>query len=754
MTYQYIGQNVPRLDAQAKVTGAAHYVGDLTMPGMLYGKILRSPFPHASIKHIDVSRARQLPGVKAVLTYLDVPQNPYAPTGHPYPDDTPPDTLILGSKVRYVGDPVAALAAESPLIAAEALSLIEVDYEELPAVFTPEDALREGAPEIHAGSGNLLGRTGYEHGDVDQAFAQADFVFEDEFSTQIVTHCPIENHVSLAYLEPDGRLTVHSATQIPHTLRRILAKALGMPIGRIRVLKTLVGGGFGGKQDVCQEPLNAVLAIATHRPVLLEFSREEDIVGTRTRHAASIRLRTALTAEGRVVGREMQVVANSGAYSSHGHCVSLNMGSQFAVLYPAPNIRFNAITTYTNIPIAGAMRGYGIPQLTFAVESHMDNIAKALQRDPIELRRQNLCQVGDQDPVTHIKVKSCEIRRCLEQGEQLSNWQQNRQDETRKQGRKKKGLGVACFSYASCTWPEQVETAGARIQINEDSSATLFIGSADIGQGSDTVMAQIAAEELGIPIETIYVKAVDTDVCPLDLGAYASRQVYVSGAAVRKAAGACKQSLLQAAAGISGRDKEDLDIRRGRVVRKETGEDLGALADITMQTYYDLKQPTGIGHEAFYTPDDNALSFGATFAEVAVDTVTGKIDLLKIWAVHDSGRIINPQLAEGQVHGGVAMGAAYALSEQILIDSRTGKVLNDNLLDYKVPTIMDIPEITALFVDSAEPSGVFGAKSLGEPPLIPVAPAIRNAVLDALGIGFNELPLTPEKISRRLWELA
>lgn len=751
MGYHYIGNSIPRIDSLPKVTGAAKFVGDLKIPGMLYGKVLRSPYAHAIIKNIDTGRARELPGVITVLTYKDVPQNQYTSTGHPHPDDTPRDMRILDQKVRYVGDAVAAVAAETPEAARKALELIEVEYEVLPAVFTPEEALTGEAPEIHHGTKNITGQNCYEIGDVHAGFTMSDLIIEDEFKTPVVTHCPIENHISIAYPEYDGRLTVHSSSQSPHILRRILGVALGMPIGKIRVIKTLVGGGFGGKQDIVQEPLNAALALASGKPVLLEYTREEEMSACRTRHSMQIKLKTGVSKEGKILAREMKVLSNGGAYSSHGHSVCLNIGSQFSPLYPTPNLRYQATTVYTNILVAGAMRGYGIPQLNFAIESHLDNIATKLNLDPIEFRLKNLCQTGDYDQYTGIAINSCGIQEMIEQGKWRTRWDEKRAC-TDHHGKKKKGIGMACFSYVQSTYPHQVELSGARIMLNEDGSASLFLGAADIGQGSDTVFAQMAAEVLGIPIDTIKVISADTDICPFDLGAYASRQTYVTGMAVKKAATACKNDILHVAAKLLNRSPDGMETCAGFVVDKESQEKLLNISEVTMNAFYDLKNPVTITHDAYFTPECNALSFGVTFAEVEVDQATGEIEVINLLCLHDSGKIINPQMAEGQVHGGASMSFGYGIMEQLLIDQQTGRVINNNLLDYKLPTIMDVPPIEAVFIETNEPSSAFGNKSLGEPPNLSPASAIRNAVLQATGIGFNEIPMTPERVLKKLRE--
>ncbi|WP_148134079.1 xanthine dehydrogenase subunit XdhA [Candidatus Formimonas warabiya] len=744
MDYQHIGKSTKRIDVIPKVTGKAKFVGDIKIPGMLYGKILWSALGHAKIKRIETDPAKRLPGVKAVITWKDVPRHAYCPAGHPYPDDSPQDMYILDKTVRFLGDPVAAVAAESKEIAQKALGLIKVEYEELPLILSPEEALKENAPEIHEGTKNICGQHSYEFGNVLGGFKNADLIIEDEFRTPIVQHCPIENHASLAYLDNDARLIVHSATQIPFHLRRILSQVLGMPMGKIKVIKSYVGGGFGGKEDVCQEPINAVLALTTGNPVLLEFSREEEMVSTRTRHSMILELKSGVMKNGELVARELKVLSNTGAYAAHGHCVVYNIDAQFPVLYPTPNISFAGLSVYTNMPIASAMRSYGISQYNFAMESHMDNIAQRLGMDPLDLRLKNICKLGYRDPQAYFSVNSCGIEECLNKGKELSNWVVKRGQKSN--GIKKRGLGMACLSYASSTYPYNAELSGARIKMNEDGSATLFIGSAEIGQGNDTIMAQIAAEELGIDVESIHVIAVDTDLCPIDMGAYASRQSSVCGMAVKKAGVKCRKAITGFVGSLFNRDPEDLLVKYGVIYDGLTGESLISVKDAAMKAHYTKGNSVTIDHEAYFSPGNNPLAFGAVFAEVEVDTGTGKVEVEKIWALHDSGKILNYQAAEGQVHGGVSMGFAYGTSEQLLIDKNTGRVLNGNLLDYKMPTILDVPPVDVTFVETIEPSSAYGNKALGEPPCISVAPAVRNAVLNAIGVAYNEIPLTPEKI--------
>jgi xanthine dehydrogenase molybdenum-binding subunit len=764
---QAIGKRVRRIDAVAKVRGQAKYVDDLITKEVLVAKVFRSTIANGWVKRIDISKAMTLPGVKAVVTYEDVPKHTFPTAGHPYSKDPEhqdvADRNLLTRRVRFYGDEIAAVVAVDEFTAEQALKLIEVEYEEYEPILTAEDALKEGAVEIHQGTKNIIKHTGYELGDVAAAFAGADYIFEDEFKTGIVQHCQLENHISYAYVESDGRIVIITSTQIPHIVRRIAGQALGVPWGKIRVIKPCVGGGFGSRQDVVQEPLNAFLSLAVHgHPVKLEYSREECMIATRVRHAINFKIKTGVNKDGTIVARELQAISLNGGYASHGHVVVSNAGSKFSYLYPCNATKFDATTVYTTAPVAGAMRGYGIPQVIFALESHMEDIARTIGLDPIEFRLKNLVQQGYVDPLTGIRVDSCGIRECIARGKELIRWDEKKaqgkgdiasaergcpQLKKGQTGTRRRGLGMACFTYTSGTHPEGLEISGARIVLNQDGSVQLQIGATEIGQGSDTVFAQMTAETIGIPVEMVHVLSTqDTDITPFDTGAYASRQTYISGMAVVKAAEEIKAKVLNYAWGMTDIPAGSMDIVNAWIVNKHNGEQIISLAEVALDSYYNRVFASPITADVSNNARINALSFGCTFAEVEVDIATCKVEVLKIYNVHDAGRIINPQLAEAQIHGGVSMGLGYALSEQLLLDPKTGKPLNNNLLDYKLPTIMDTPEIGASFVETYEPSSPYGCKSLGETPAFSPAPAIRNAILDATGIKFNELPISPQSM--------
>ncbi|MDW7739273.1 MAG: xanthine dehydrogenase molybdenum-binding subunit XdhA [Bacillota bacterium] len=752
-----IGKSPQRSDALAKVTGKAKYTGDFFVADMLVGKVLRSPYAHARIKSIDTTKAEALPGVEAILTYQNVPRNIYPTAGHPYSLDTRhgdvADKTILTSKARYVGDEVAAVVAIDDLTAARALKLIEIDYEILQPVFTIDAALNKDAPLVHEERGtNVLSSAGYVIGDLGEAMEKADFIFTDETETGIVQHCALENHVSYAYMESDERLVIVSSTQIPHICRRIVGQALGIPWGKIRIIKPYVGGGFGGKQDACIEPLNAAMTMAVGgRPVRLELTREEYMACTRTRHSTKIKLQTGVTKEGKLLGIKTEAFSNTGAYASHGHSVIAAGGSKFKYLYSFEAIEFAPKTVYTNLPVAGAMRAYGSPQIAFALESHLDNIARKLNIDPVELRLKNFNKVGYTDPNTGNRILSCGIRECVEKGKAMIAWDEKKalhRDINAKGDQKRRGLGIACLSYGTGTYPTCMELAGARAILNQDGSVQLQIGATEIGQGSDTVLAQIAAETIGIPTDMVHVVTTqDTDISPFDTGSYASRQTYISGMAVKKAALEIKEKVISAAREIAGLSEDNLDIRDSSIVLKDSknsAQVIMPISEVALYSYYNRENAQPITSDVSNNAQSNAISFGVTFAAVEVDIETGQVDVTDIVNVHDSGTIINRQLAEGQVHGGVSMALGYALSEELLFEGKTGKPLNNNLLDYKLPTILDTPEIQVDFVETYEPTGPYGNKSLGEPPTISPAPAIRNAILDATGVAINRIPIRPQ----------
>jgi xanthine dehydrogenase molybdenum-binding subunit len=759
MTYTEIGKSIRRVDALAKVTGKAMYTGDFHKNGMLVGKVLRSPHAHAIVKTIDTTEAEKLPGVEAVLTYERVPQNLYATAGHPYSLEPKnrdvADKNILTKKARFVGDEIAAVVARDELTAEKALKLIKVEYELLKPVLDPEDALKEGAPLIHEENGsNIISSLGYECGDVEKSFAGSDNIFEDEFETSIVQHCHLENQVAYAYMDFSDRIVIVTPTQMPHACRAIVGEALGIPWGKVKIIKPYVGGGFGNKLDACIEPLVAAMTMAVGgRPVKLELTREECMIATRTRHAIKFKIKTGVSREGKLLAISIKAISNNGAYASHGHAPATFGGTVIRFLYRFKAIKYEPVTVYTNLPAAGAMRAYGVPQIAFALEAHLDNIARKLGIDPGELRKKNFIEVGYKDPINGNKVLSCGIRECVEKGKKLIRWEEKKAKYKEQKGNIRSGVGMACFSYGSGTYPARLEMSGARIVLNQDGSVQLQIGATELGQGSDTVFVQMAAEVLGIPTDMVHIVTTqDTDITPFAPGAYSSRQSYIAGMAVKKAATEVKEKILDFARGMTGIPVDTMDIKEANIIYKHSGEVVMPLSRVALESYYNTLSSRQITSDISYNARINTMSYGVTFAEVEVDIKTGKIEIVEIYNIHDSGKIINPLMAEGQVHGGVSMAIGYALAEQLLFDEKTGKPRNNNLLDYKLPTILDTPDIGVAFVETDDPTGPFGNKSLGEPPAISPAPAIRNAVLDATGVKFNRLPMNPQRVFEKFRE--
>lgn len=659
----------------------------------------------------------------------------------------------MTKKARFAGDPVAAVVAVDELTAKKALEMIKVEYEVLGFSLTPEEAIRPGAPVIHDEfPNNILADFGYQIGDVEKALAESAYVFEDEYETSIIHHGHIETNVSYAYMDSWERIVIVSSTQIPFLTRRLVAQALGLPSNKVRVIKPYVGGGFGNKQDALQEPLNALMTMAVGgKPVMLEYSREECMIDTRTRYAFKYKSKISISKEGKILARDISALANGGAYASHGHAIALCAGHLFRYLYNFEAISFKPKTVYTNLPAAGAMRGYGVPQIIFAIECQMDDVARRLNIDPIDFRIKNLNQVGYCDPLTGMTITSNGIVECIEIGRKRIQWDKKKEEYNNQKGSKRRGLGIACFSFTSGAYPASVEVGGARIILNEDGSLQLQVGATEIGQGSDTVFAQMAAEAVGVPMKMVYVTSTqDTDISPYDSGAYATRQTYVAGSAVVKAAYEIKKKILSLVSKIKNVPENMLEVTEGKVVLKHSNKLVMSLEDVALHSYYDKAHAAPITSDVTVNRKVNGPCFGVTFAEVEVDMETGKVEVIEIINAHDSGTIINRQTAEGQVHGGVSMAIGYALYEQMLFDEKAGKPLNNNLLDYKLPTIMDIPEILVDFVEPEDPTGPFGSKGLGEPPAVSPAAAIRNAILDATGIAFNKLPITPQRVFERL----
>lgn len=759
--YRVIGKKQRRLDGVKLALGRPAFVDDVSIPGLLHARILHSPVAHARIRRIDVSRAREYPGVHAALTYQDLPRIPYTTAGQGFPEPSPYDAVMLDNKVRFVGDRVAVVAAETAQIAEKALSLIEVDYEELPAIFDPRAAMQPGAPVIHDESDcsgvfdarrNIAAHLEAMVGDVEQGFAEADRILEREYSVHYVQQSSIEPHIAISYLDEDDRLVLRCSTQVPYHSRRIVARLLQIPVRRVRVIKPRIGGGFGGKQEILVEDLCAALTLATGRPVRLEYTRAEELTASRTRHPQILTLKAGLKKDGRLTALSLHVLANTGAYGTHALTVQSVTGSRALSLYQPPHIRYEAHAVYTNLAVAGAFRGYGAPQGFFALESFMDEIAAEIGMDPLELRRKNLIREGGNSAIAEVLgegrtgyrqvVRSYGLDRCIEQGMAAIGWQRKPPDVS--PGPYRRGLGFALVMQASGI--PGVDMASASIKMNEDGSFNLLAGATDIGTGSDTMLAQIAAETLGVPVDHIIVYSSDTDFTPFDTGAYASSTTYISGGAVKKAAEDVRRQILEVAAEMLEQEVSALACRDGRVL-DPSGRSV-SYAEICCRALYQEKQHQ-IMAVASHMSYDSPPPFGAQFAEVEVDLETGIVRVVRLVSAIDCGQVINPQMAEGQVEGAVTQAIGYATSEAMPFDER-GRMLAVSFSDYRIYTAMDMPELTTILVGSREPTGPYGAKAVAEIPIDGPAPAIANAVFNATGVRIRDLPITPEKILREI----
>ena len=750
-----IGKNMTRVDAKDKVTGEARYTADLEPKGLLTAKVVRSTIANGVVKSFDLSEALAVPGVVKIVTCFDVPDIQFPTPGHPWSVETAhqdiADRKLLNTRVRVYGDDIAAVIAEDEIAAARAARLVKVEYEEYEPLLTVEAAMAEGATRLHEEKpGNVIAHSSFTVGEgtFEEAVKEEGLVVIDrDYRTQSVQHCHIETPISFAYMEKD-RIIVTTSTQIPHIVRRVISQALGLPMGRIRVIKPYIGGGFGNKQDVLYEPLNAFLTTQVGgRGVRMEISREETLGCTRVRHAIELKVKAAARKDGTLVARKLEAYSNQGGYASHAHAIVANSSNEFKQIYHDEKVlESDAYTVYTNIATGGAMRGYGIPQAAFAAECMADDLALALHMDPLEFRRKNCMRPGYEDPHTHVKCNTYGLMECMEKGRRFIHWDEKRREYENQTGPIRKGIGMAIFCYKTGVYPISLETAACRMVLNQDGSMQLSMGATEIGQGAETVFTQMAAEVTVITADKVNVLSTqDTDITPFDTGAYASRQTYVSGMAVKKTGAIFKEKILEYGAYMLKRGQDTLDIENNFVVDKDTRKPLLAMEELATTAFYSLDRSVHITAEATSHCKTNTFATGVCFAEVEVDMPLGKVKVTNIVNVHDSGNLINPKLAAAQVHGGMSMGLGYGLSEQLLFDAK-GRPLNDNLLDYKLPTSMDTPDLNALFVELDDPTGPFGNKALGEPPAIPVAPAVRNAVLHATGVAVDSLPLDPQKL--------
>jgi 4-hydroxybenzoyl-CoA reductase subunit alpha len=794
--FSIIGKRTAMIDAAGKTTGAGKYTDDLALPGMLIGKILHSPFPHARINRIDTSRARGLEGVVAIVTGKDAP-NPYGilPVGHD-------EHALALDKVRYVGDNVACVAATSEAIAEKALELIEVEYEVLPAYFDPEESMKAETDLIHHNKPHNIEKD-YHHlfGDPDNAFAEADYVAEGRFIANEVTHAAMEPHSTLAAFEIDsqtgkaGRLTVWSSTQVPYYLQHKLSLVLDMPMAQIRVIKPLVGGGFGGKSEVIPlEIIAGIAARAANAPVKITYTREEVFWAHRGRPRTIIDLKTGVKNDGAITAVKARVVQDGGAYCSYGVVTILYSGALLGALYDIPNIQYDGYRVLTNKPACGAMRGHGTVNVRFAFESQLDEIAARLNLDPAKIRQRNLLKPPCVT-INGLRVQSYGLPQCIEEVVERSGWKQRK-------GRlgKGKGLGIACSHYVSGAANSIIRSdmphSTVNIKIDRDGGVVVYTGASEIGQGSDTMTAQIAAETLGCSLGRVKVVAADTDLTPIDIGSYSSRVTFMAGNATLRAAEQVKKQIASAAArkmNCAAEDvvfREDKVLRRGAakgVARAAHSEPTQAVASVSGRvegqilrgslqqkrkeegpkdsmtfeeavvaaidfhgavtgtgSYAPPPEARGGKHKGAGVGPSPAYSYSAQVAEVSVDEDTGEVTVHKVWAAHDCGRALNPVSVEGQIIGSVWMGMGQALEEEMVW--KDGMLMNPGLLEYRSPSSTESPEVEPIIVESVDPEGPFGAKECSEGSLAATIPAIANAIYDAVGIRLHEAPFTPERV--------
>ncbi len=743
---KYVGASVPIHDAEQKVTGKLRYLDDMVLPDMLHGKLLLSNVAHGNIKRIDAAKAKALPGVVAVFTHMDAPVNRY--NSHKWIDgmEVVKDERIFTEKVRFYGDRVAAVVAVDRQTAERAVGLIEVEYEMLPAVIDPVEALRPNAERIHENV-NLLYRKTLECGNVETAMQAACRIVEDRVETPKIHHAAMETHACLADVDPAGNLTVWTPCQVIFQAQLIIAEALGIPGSKVRVIKSAIGGSFGGKGQPVLEPVCAFLAQKLNRPVKLVMDRGQAIAGTRTRTKTIGTVRTAVDHNGMIMARDIDVLVDAGGYFTNGDAVAMAMGKKAFKLYRIENQRYTAAGVYTNTPIGGAARGYGSPQIHAITEINLENTARQLGMDPVEFRLKNLVHPYDKDPLGGPELGNARILDCVRQGAAAFNWKE-RYFRPKDQGRYVRGVGMACCAHGNGYYGAYPDFITLSLRIAADGFAILKGAFHDLGCGTNTTMMQIVAETLDMDISKIYVPEADTLVSPFDsAGTQASRVTYVCGGAAMQAAQKVREKMRRYAARYFSCDVEAVVMENGRVrISDKPSATLsyGELAAIIQKTYSDEA-----GETITYQSPGNPTSYGANFAEVEVDTVTGRVKVLELLAVHDVGKAINKGFVEGQVQGAVQMGLGMALSEEITFDTQ-GRVQTMNFGKYHVINAPDMPEIKVLLVEELEESGPYGAKSVGEVATVATAPAVINAINHAVGINIDKLPATPERIMEKM----
>jgi 4-hydroxybenzoyl-CoA reductase alpha subunit len=748
--FSEIGNRRHNIESIDKALGCAKFLPDLELPRMLYGRILRSPLPHAKILNIDTSKAERLLGVKSVISAHDTPRIKFCSYLH-----LPGNKLPLeDEKVRFVGDEVAAVAAIDEDIAREAVELIRVDYEELSSVYDPEEAMRSGAPQIHAeAQNNISSYVKREFGNIGEGFKISDYIFENRFETSAVSHCFMETTGCVAQFDLSCNLTVWLTTQSPFHLRKQLALVLNIPMSKIRVNKLYIGGGFGGKTALLPvEAICVFLAKKSGRPVKLINTREEQFATGRMRYPMIIELKTGVKRDGSLIARQARVITDNGAYDNKGASITASTCGRFVQLYKVPNVKYEAYVVFTNKQMGEAFRGRGGPQGVFAIECQMDIIAEGLGIDPAELRLKNANLPGEINPAGN-RITSCALKECIEKVVYESGWK-----EKRNKPRDNRGIGIACLIHTGggAALYGKGNFSGAIVRLNEDGTFNLMTGETDVGQGSDTALAQIAAEVLKVPMESIRVITGDTEITPASLGTWGSRVTYTGGNAVLAAARDMRRQMFAVASEMLETNIEDLEAKNGRVFVKAMEERWVTIIEIADECfkkkgiplvgrgYFVDKNVIPVDSQTGYGNPYPTWAFGCQAVEVEVDPETGKVSITKVVAAHDLGKAINPMGAEGQIEGAVVQGIGYALLEGLKWEN--GRIVNPSFRDYKLPTFSDIFPITILLVESNDPDGPFGAKGVAEAGIVPTAAAVANAIYNAVGVRINSLPMTPEKI--------
>lgn len=756
--FSVIGKSLAMVDSSSKVTGLGRYANDLTVPGMLIGKILHSPHAHARIRSIDTSRAEALPEVRCVVTGKDAP-NPFGilPIGHD-------ERALALDKVRFIGDNVAAVAATTEEAAERALDLIEVDYEILPAWFNPVDSMQAASNWIHDDRPQNIEKE-YHHvfGDPDEAFRQSAFIREETYHAAEVNHAAMEPNATLAIYEPDGRITVHSSTQVPYYLQRTIAEVCELPMSRVRVVKPLVGGGFGAKSEpISLEIIAPLLAVKAKRPVKILYTREEVFLAHRGRPFTIVELKVGITKQGKINAVAARVIQDGGAFCGYGPVTVLYSGALLGAIYDISNVRYDGYRVLTNKPACGAMRGHGTVNVRFAFESMLDALAHDAGIDPVELRRRNML-AAPCITANGLRVTSYGLPECIEKVAAQSGWNQ-------KKGKLPfgRGIGMACSHYVSGAANPIIRSnmphTTVNIKIDRDAAVTVYSGASEIGQGSDTMHVQVAAEVLGVNPARIHLVAADTELTPVDLGSYSSRVTFMAGNACLAAAKNMREQLFAVVARKFGCEPARLEARDDFIFLQDAPHErlsfedaviLAIAADhhgglVAQGSYTPPEEARGGKHKGAGVGPSPSYSYSAQVAEVSVDAETGRVILERIVAAHDCGRALNPVAVDGQIIGSVYMGLGQAMQEEMIWDH--GRLMNPSFLEYRIPSTLETPPIESIIVESEDPEGPFGAKEAGEGSLAAAIPAVANAIFDAIGVRITTLPLSPEKILEALRE--